>query len=146
MCDPLLYFTTQSMNCFRDLVILVVEDDEDGRELMQAILEQRGANVIAAESVAQAFELLESTTPDIIVSDIGMPDEDGFALVNRLRALPCESGGRTPLIAVSAFAGHADRARALAAGFDRYLHKPVDFDELDATISSLVERAATARA
>jgi len=134
------------MNCFRDLVILVVEDDADGRDLMQAVLEQRGANVIAAESVAQAFELLASTTPDVIVSDIGMPDEDGYALVHRLRALPGDSGGRTPLIAVSAFAGSADRARALAAGFDRYLHKPVDFEELRATIESLVERDATASA
>jgi CheY-like chemotaxis protein len=135
----------QAMKGFQGLVILIVEDDTDGRELMQAVLEQRGANVVTAESVARAFELFESQRPDVIVSDIAMPDEDGIALVHRLRALPEARGGRTPLIAVSAFSGNADRARALDAGFDRYLHKPVDFDELSATIASLagtnVERA-----
>ena len=129
-----------NMEGFHDLVILVVEDDNDGRELLQTVLEQRGANVIAAESVARAFELLENETPDVIVSDIAMPDEDGFSLGHRLRSLPDARGGRTPLIAVSAFSTTNDRARALAAGFDRYLHKPVDFDELSATIVALVDR------
>ena len=122
------------------LSILIVEDDDDARELMQAVLEQRGAQVCAADSVCRAFELLETIAPDVIVSDIAMPDEDGFSLARRLRELPEDAGGRTPIVAVSAYAGASDRVRALAAGFDRYLHKPVDFDELSATINSLLGR------
>ena len=123
---------------FDQLVILVVEDDPDARELMQAVLEQRGANVFAAESVQRAFELLEATVPDVIISDIAMPEEDGFTFVRRLRALPTDQGGSIPTIAVSAYAGSSDRARALAAGFDRYLHKPVDFEQLTSTIASVL--------
>ena len=122
------------------LAILIVEDDDDARELMQAVLEQRGARVTAAESVLRAFQLLESAPPDVIVSDIAMPDEDGFSLARRIRELPADAGGRTPIVAVSAYAGASDRVRALAAGFDRYLHKPVDFDELSTTINVLVGR------
>jgi CheY-like chemotaxis protein len=116
------------------LTLLVVEDDPDARELMQAVLETRGARVFAAEGVAQAFELLEEIEPTVIVSDIAMPDEDGIAFVRRLRARAPEDGGSTPTIAVSAYVAATDRHRALAAGFDRYLHKPIDFDELVQTI------------
>ncbi|MBX3200453.1 MAG: response regulator [Labilithrix sp.] len=130
------------MESLGSLVILIVEDDDDARELMQAVLEQRGATVAAAASVARAFELLGGTAPDVIVSDIAMPDEDGLTLARRLRALPADGGGLTPIIAVSAYAASSDRARALAAGFDRYLHKPVDFDELTASIKSVVSQHA----
>ena len=122
------------------LAILIVEDDDDARDLMQAVLEQRGARVTAAESVGRAFELLEAAQPDVIVSDIAMPDEDGFSLARRVRALPPDSGGQTPIVAVSAYAGASDRLRALAAGFDRYLHKPVDFDELTTAINAVLDR------
>jgi CheY-like chemotaxis protein len=128
------------MESLHGLLILIVEDDDDARELMQAVLEQRGATVSAAESVARAFELLACKTPDVVVSDIAMPDEDGFTLARRLRALPADSGGLTPIIAVSAYSGSSERVRALAAGFDRYLHKPVDFDELSVAIAAVVER------
>jgi DNA-binding response OmpR family regulator len=131
----------RTMQSLHGLVILIVEDDDDARELMQAVLEQRGATVSAAESVARAFELLDDTLPDVVVSDIAMPDEDGLTFARRLRTRSLENGGRTPIIAVSAYAGSADRVRALAAGFDRYLHKPVDFEELSATINSIVDRS-----
>jgi CheY-like chemotaxis protein len=126
-----------NMNDLHRLVILVVEDDSDARDLMQAVLEHRGARVFCAESVTRAFELLEGTQPDVIISDIAMPEEDGIGLVRRLRSLPADRGGQIPTIAVSAFSGSADRVRALAAGFDRYLHKPVDFDELASAIDSV---------
>ena len=122
------------------LAILIVEDDDDARELMQAVLEQRGARVSAAESVSRAFELLQDAPPDVIVSDIAMPDEDGFSLARRVRELPADRGGQTPIVAVSAYAGASDRMRALAAGFDQYLHKPVDFDKLTSAINALLDR------
>lgn len=120
--------------------ILVVEDDPDARELMHAVLEQRGARVRSAESVARAFELLADDLPDLIVSDIAMPEEDGVAFVCRLRAMPVEHGGTLPAIAVSAYTSSTDRARALAAGFGHYLFKPVDFDALCETIYQLLAR------
>ena len=128
------------------ITVLVVEDDPDARELMQAVLEQRGATVISAESVPRALELLETAAPDVIVSDIAMPEEDGVALVRRLRALPLGRCSEIPAIAVSAYVAASDRARALDAGFDRYLHKPVDFDELVAAIRAVSRREKKASA
>lgn len=118
------------------LTILVVEDDPDARELMQAILEQHGASVQAADSVARALEILETFRPDLVISDIAMPEEDGITFVQKLRARTPEAGGETPAIAVSAFSAASDRLRALAAGFTHYLHKPVDFDKLSQAIVS----------
>jgi CheY-like chemotaxis protein len=123
-----------------EVCILVVEDDPDARELMQAVLEQRGATVAVAESVARAFELIEATAPDVIISDIAMPEEDGVAFVRRLRAVSVERIARIPAIAVSAYVASSDRARAIAAGFDHYLHKPVDFEELIAVIQTALAR------
>jgi CheY-like chemotaxis protein len=120
--------------------ILVVEDDPDARELMHAVFEQRGAQVRSADGVARAFELLADGLPDIIVSDIAMPEEDGVAFLRRLREMPAPLGGRIPAVAVSAFTANSDRTRALEAGFDRYLIKPVDFEQLCLTIQSLVDR------
>lgn len=138
--EPLMLPGPPEMKIFEGMVILVVEDDDDARELMQAVLEQRGARVFAADRVSVAIELFDQVEPDVVVSDIAMPDEDGFALVRRLRSLPADRGGRTPIIGVSAYAANADRVRALAAGFDRYHNKPVDFDELSTAIATLVVR------
>jgi CheY-like chemotaxis protein len=121
-------------------VILVVEDDPDARELMQAVLEQRGATVLAADSVATALELFQEKAPDVIVSDIAMPEEDGFGLVKRVRALGPDKGGEKPIIGLSAYAAKSDRVRALAAGFTQYLHKPVDFEELVSTIQLVAKK------
>jgi CheY-like chemotaxis protein len=107
---------------------------------MQAVLEQRGATVLTADSVASALELFDDQRPDVIVSDIAMPEEDGYALVQRLRARSPENGGETPVVALSAYAAKSDRVRALSAGFTQYLHKPVDFEELVSTIQSVVKK------
>ncbi|MBX3189163.1 MAG: response regulator [Labilithrix sp.] len=124
------------------LRILIVDDDGDARELLKTIFSQRRAVVFAAESVAEAMDLLERERPDVLVSDIAMPEEDGYTLIRRLRALAPERGGRTPAIALTAYAGSADRARALAAGFDRYFSKPLD---LDALLDALIDvRSAAA--
>lgn len=127
------------MRALSRLSILVVEDDPDARELMQAVLEQHGAKVSAADSVARAMELLEGFRPDLIISDIAMPDEDGIAFVKKLRLRSAEAGGKTPAIAVSAFVATSDRLRALAAGFTHYLHKPVDFQKLSAAIHACTQ-------
>jgi CheY-like chemotaxis protein len=120
------------------LTILVIEDDADARELMQAVLEGRGATVLLAESVARAFDLIDVAVPDVVVSDIAMPDEDGIAFIRRLRARSPERGGRTPAIAVSAYVATSDRTRALSAGFDHYLFKPVEFEALVVAIRSVL--------
>lgn len=124
------------MRALTRLSILVVEDDPDARELMQAILEQHGASVEAAESVARALEILETFRPDLIISDIAMPEEDGITFVQKLRKRTPEAGGSTPAIAVSAFSAASDRLRALTAGFTHYLHKPVDFEKLSQAIAA----------
>lgn len=128
------------------LSVLVVEDDPDARELMHAALEQRGASVRSAESVASAFALIAVRLPDVIISDIAMPEEDGVAFLARLRAMPCECGGRLPAVAVSAYTSAADQARALTAGFDQYLFKPIDFDQLCKTLQKLADPGARATA
>ena len=128
------------MRALSRLTILVIEDDPDARELMQAVLEQHGATVSAADCVARAMELLEGMRPDLIISDIAMPDEDGIAFVKKLRSRPPEAGGTTPAIAVSAFVATSDRLRALAAGFTHYLHKPVDFEKLSNAIHACTHR------
>jgi CheY-like chemotaxis protein len=134
------------MTTLTKLTILIVEDDPDARELLSAVLEQQGANVLCADSVATAFTLLDGARPDVIISDIAMPEEDGIAFIRRLRSHPAERGGQTPAIAVSAYVGASDRARASAAGFDRYLCKPIDFEKLITTIHDVVTRENQATA
>lgn len=112
------------------VVVLAVDDDDDARELLRTILEQRRATVLVASNARDAFDLLEREQPHVLVSDIAMPDEDGYALIRRIRTLSEERGGRTPAIAVTAYTGSADRALALQAGFDRHVPKPVDLDLL----------------
>ncbi|HSO36287.1 MAG TPA: response regulator, partial [Labilithrix sp.] len=94
------------------------------------ILAQRAAEVFAASSASEAFALLKRERPHLLISDIAMPEEDGYTLIRRVRALPAEEGGRTPSIAVTAYAGRADRVRALEAGFDAHYAKPIDIDAL----------------
>lgn len=109
---------------------MIVDDDGDARELLAAVLEQRRATVFAADCAARAFVLVEREQPDALISDIAMPDEDGYSLVERVRALPRDKGGRTPSIAVTAQTGNADRERAMHAGFDAHFAKPIDVDSL----------------
>ena len=116
------------------LRIVIVDDDGDARELLATVLTQRSAQVFAADCAAHAFELLRRERPDVLISDIAMPEEDGYMLIGRVRALGAEDGGRTPALAVTAYAGRADRNRALEAGFDGHFAKPVDIDALVATL------------
>jgi CheY-like chemotaxis protein len=121
----------------KDLRILVVEDDRDTRDLLQTILERCGATVWTAESSSAALATMAQQVPDVLISDIGMAGENGYELIRKIRALEPEQGGRVPAVALTAYAAAADRRRALLAGFQTHLAKPVEPDELLAVISSL---------
>ena len=120
--------------------LLLVDDEADARALVEDILRQAGAQVTSAASAREAMEKFALARPDALLSDIGMPDENGYDLIRRVRALPIEAGGGVPAIALTAFARPEDRSRALAAGFQRHLSKPVEQDELLAAIASLLPR------
>lgn len=123
--------------------VLVVDDDDDARELLRALLESRGADVLVASSVADALDLLDET-PDVVVSDIAMPEADGYAFVRAIRSRENGLATRLPVVAVTAYAGASDRARALEAGFDLHFAKPVDLDALALAIEELRARAPRA--
>jgi PAS domain S-box-containing protein len=119
------------------LKVLLVDDEPDAREAMRRILQQNGMLVTAAASAQEAFELVESLQPDILLSDVAMPGEDGLSLIRRVRLLPLDRGGRIPAAALSAYAGVADRRKALLAGFQHHVPKPVDPDQLLAVIAAM---------
>ncbi|HEY0477040.1 MAG TPA: ATP-binding protein [Kofleriaceae bacterium] len=124
------------------LDVLVVDDEADTRDMVQTLLEQCGARVRAAASAAHAFELFVDQRPDIVVSDIGMPNEDGYGLIARLRACTPAGGGNVPAVALTAYARTQDRTRALLAGFSNHVAKPVDPSELVAVVASLARSRA----
>jgi PAS domain S-box-containing protein len=119
---------------------LVVDDDADTRELIRSVLESHGATASAAASAAEALEMIAASLPDALVADIGMPGEDGYSLMRKIRKLPSSRGGDLPALALTAFARPEDRSRALSAGFQQYLTKPVNLDELVAIVAKLTRR------
>jgi CheY-like chemotaxis protein len=126
--------------------VLLVEDESMAREASQRLLEQYGAQVRAVSSVASAREAFEIRHPDVIVADIGMPDEDGYALIKHLRRTEKEQQtARVPAVAVTAFARSEDHQRALAAGFDEHLPKPVDPERLVRVLARLTRRGGMTR-
>jgi PAS domain S-box-containing protein len=123
------------------LSVLVLDDEPDARELLASMLGFRGARVRVASSVKEALAAIATERPDVLVSDIGMPLQDGYDLIERLRALPAAEGGALPAVALTAYARTADRTRALLAGFNAHLTKPVEIDQLAAVIASIVPGA-----
>ena len=119
--------------------VLVVDDELDARELIELALTRCGASVITAASAEDALTQLDRRV-DVIVSDIGMPNADGYELIARVRALPFAEGGRTPAVALTAFARSEDRTRAMLAGFQLHLAKPIEPRELVVTVGSLAGR------
>jgi signal transduction histidine kinase/CheY-like chemotaxis protein len=126
------------------VVVLIVDDETDGRELLVAMLEDYGALVRAVDSADEALRLLGANgggfAPDVLVSDVGMPETDGYALVRQIRKLPSEKMRKLPAIAVTAYANPEDRVRALVAGYQNHIPKPVDANQLAAAIARLVAR------
>jgi CheY-like chemotaxis protein len=116
--------------------VLIVDDDGDTREMLSEALEASGAEVSAASSADEALVMLNDGGADVLVSDIGMPNVDGYALIRRVRALP-GSHGRIPAIALTAYARPEDRAEAIDAGFQVHLPKPVEIDALQSSLASL---------
>ena len=138
--------------------VLLVEDDDDSRNLLTMMLKRQGAEVTTAKSAAQAFraftQLTESTSedssiglslsrPDVVISDIGMPEEDGYELIQRVRRLPVNMGGLIPAIAVTGYATRKDRERALESGYQVHMAKPIEQTELLSAIATLVKKVRT---
>jgi signal transduction histidine kinase/ActR/RegA family two-component response regulator len=124
-------------DALREVRVLVVDDEEDSREIVSTVLAREGAQVLTASGAAEAWELVRSERPHVLVADIQMPGEDGYSLLRRLRALPADQGGLTPAAAVSAYAGHEHRQAALLAGFQVHLAKPVSPTEVVAAVATL---------
>jgi CheY-like chemotaxis protein len=122
------------------LRVLVVDDQRDTLELIAFILSEYGADVRTAASASEALDAIAQSVPDILISDIGMPEEDGYSLLARVRALPAEQGGLLPAIALTAFAREEERVRALKAGFSRHVPKPVEPAELVIVAANLAGR------
>jgi signal transduction histidine kinase/ActR/RegA family two-component response regulator len=120
------------------LQVLVVDDEPDSRDFLTIALEQYGARVRAVASATEAFEALQQLKPNVLVSDIGMPGEDGYTLIRKIRALEPEQGGEIIAVAVTAYARSEDSQRAISLGFDRHIAKPVEPAKLAAAIASLV--------
>jgi signal transduction histidine kinase/ActR/RegA family two-component response regulator len=129
------------MPALSGLKVLVVDDDADARQLLSAILEQCGAEVITQASSAAALEALQKFKPDILVSDIGMPEEDGYALIEKVRSLESVGDDRIPAVALTAYARAEDRLRALSAGYNMHVPKPVEPAELAIVIASLTSHS-----
>jgi CheY-like chemotaxis protein len=124
--------------------VLVIDDEADARDLVTTVLGQYAAQTAAAASAAAALETIELWRPHVLVIDIAMPGEDGYDLIRRVRALSAECGGHVPAIALTAYARPEDRARAVAAGYQIHMPKPVEPNHLATVVASLARRNAAA--
>lgn len=126
------------------LRVLLVDDDPGARELLTTVLSQCGVEVTAVESAAQGLAAVKRLKPDVLLSDLEMPDEDGYSLIRQVRSLDLDEGGGVPAAALTAYTRPQDRKRALLAGFQVHISKPVEPDELTAAIASLAGRTLVA--
>jgi CheY-like chemotaxis protein len=124
------------------LRLLVVEDEPDARELIAVVLRQCGAEVVAVGSVSEALEALDRQVPDVLVSDIGLPGENGYDLIRKIRERENAHGRHIPAAALTCYARDEDRRRSLAAGFQLHVVKPVEPEELTRTVAKLAGRVA----
>jgi PAS domain S-box-containing protein len=129
----------QDAEALKGLRVLVVDDDSDTRDWLTTVLESSGGDVTSVESAEQALTELERLRPDLLISDIGMPEEDGYVMIRKVRALAAERGGLTLAAALTAYAGDEARRQSLKAGFQVHLSKPIDPGELVTAIRNLIE-------
>ncbi len=137
LVDPLLSADTTAAD-FTNLRILIVEDDTDSLEILTLTLQMQDATVITANSVQEAMKRFTDEMPDLLISDISLPGQDGFVLIDWVRSLPPEQGGETPAIALTGYAASSDTERLIAAGFQRHVAKPFDIETLIAAIVSVL--------
>ncbi|BAY12548.1 hybrid sensor histidine kinase/response regulator [Calothrix sp. NIES-2098] len=130
---------TQDTLTLEGIEVLVVDDEPDNLELVAFILETAGANAIVVSSAKEVLQRLNQKVPDILLADIGMPQMDGYTLLREIRALPTQQGGEIKAIALTAYAGEINRQQALQAGFQNYLSKPVDPEELVEAIAQVLQ-------
>ena len=128
-----------SPNRLSNLTIVVVEDHDDSRDFLALYLRRFATNVVEARSAVEGLEAIKNNQPNLVLSDIQMPDVDGFELLREIRALGSEAGGSVPVIAMTAFVTYADRARILNAGFQACLPKPFTPDKLVETILTVLD-------
>jgi PAS domain S-box-containing protein len=124
----------------RGLRVVIVDDEPDARELLASLFEHCEARAMIAASAAAALQLVREMRPDVLVSDIGLPEEDGYSLIQKIRALPPDEGGRTPAVALTAYARLEDRVRALEAGYDMHIAKPIEPSALLTAVAGLTGR------
>ncbi|HKS26267.1 MAG TPA: ATP-binding protein [Pyrinomonadaceae bacterium] len=124
----------------RGVRVLAVDDEPDTRDMLRVVLERYGAQVMAVGSASDALEAMPAWRPDVLVSDIGMPGEDGYSLIEKVRKLETVQGSHTPAVALTGYVRVEERARALAAGYQMFVPKPVEAGELAAVIANLVGR------
>lgn len=126
-----------------EVKVLVVDDEPDARTLLKRVLSQYGAEVQTAATAQEGLAMVTAFRPDVLVSDIGMPIRDGYQFIRDVRKLPSDEGGRTPAVALTAFARSEDRTRAMIAGFQVHISKPIEPQELVATVGSLANRVGS---
>jgi len=130
--------TQTAVSTIRDIKVLVVDDQEDARDIAAALLEDVGASVVLTSSAQEALTAMRHDSFDVIISDIGMPKTDGYQLIQEIRALSPEQGGQIPAICLTAYAGEIDLKKAKEAGFHRHIAKPIEQDVLLAAIANVI--------
>jgi CheY-like chemotaxis protein len=128
---------TMKSQMLREIRVLIVDDHPDAHELLALIITSAGATVKDADNAEAAYAIVERWKPNIIVADLHMPDQDGYAFMKRIRARPKEEGGQIPAVAITGY-GPEDRLTAFRAGYQNYIRKPVNAEELVAAIASLI--------
>ena len=128
----------QSSLNLRGVKVLAVDDSSDTRQLVSVVLEHCGALVTTASSVREALDIFDSWKADVIICDIGMPEQDGYAFIRTIRQLPPEQGGDTPAIALTGYARVEDRLQALRAGYQMFVPKPIEATELCTIVANLI--------
>ena len=143
---PTLQISTETsvydVHTLEGLRVLLVDDEPEARQIISTVIKRMGAEVKACETASEALETLVDWRPDVLMSDIGMPEEDGYSLIGKVRALPRDQGGATPAAALTAYARDEDRKRALDAGYQMHIAKPVTSTQLVQLITRLVGRPA----
>ena len=124
----------------KGLQVLVVDSDPDSRYLLTILFEEYGVETIAATSALEALEILKQIKPDLLISELRLPNEDGYSLMDKVKAIESGRHVHIPAIALTVYAREDDRAHALSVGFEEHLPKPFDIDELLATVAGLTRQ------